>query len=84
VAVAVLGALFGVYTDPTWDEDQVIYVTLVESPVPQSQQVDLRVSFDRTVRNNKNMQRAEIISEPKIYQEFFEKFSQSLFLEKGQ
>lgn len=82
VAVAVVGALFGVYVDPTWDEDQVINVTLVESPVPASSQVDLRVGFDRTVRNNKNMYRAEIIIEPKIYQEFFEKFSQSLFLEK--
>jgi hypothetical protein len=83
VALAVIGAAFGVYVDPTWDEDQQINVTVVEAPV-SDKQVDVRVSFDRTLRNNKNMYRAEHIIEPKIYQEFFDKFSQSMLLEKSQ
>lgn len=83
VALSVVGAVFGVYVDPVWDQDQKINVTLVETPIPASKQVDVRVGFDRTVRNNKNMYRAEIIMEPKIYQEFFEKLSQGLFLEKA-
>lgn len=84
IALSVLGAIAGVAVEPVWDTDQTINVTLVEAPVTGSNQVDLRVGFDRTVRNTKNMYRAEIIIEPKIYQEFFEKFHQSLFLEKSQ
>lgn len=84
VALTFVGALFGAYVEPTWDKDQTINVTVVEFPVAGNQQVDLRVSFDRNVRNNRNVQRAEIIMEPKIYQEFFEKFSKSLMLEKAQ
>jgi len=84
IAVTIVGALVGVAVEPVWDADQVINVTVVEAPVPNTSQVDLRVGFDRMVRNTKNQHRAEIIAEPKIYQEFFEKFSQSLFLEKGQ
>lgn len=83
VAISVIGAIAGVYVEPVWDKDQTINVTVVESPVPTSSQVDVRVGFDRTVRNTKNMYRAEIIMEPKIYQDFFEKFSKSLLLEKA-
>lgn len=83
VALSVVGAVFGVYVDPVWDQDQKINVTVVEAPVSGSKQVDLRVGFDRVVRNNKDMYRSEIIIEPKVYQEFFEKFTQSLFLEKA-
>ena len=82
VAISLLGAIAGVYVEPTWDKDQTINVTVVESPIAASNQVDVRVGFDRTVRNTKNMYRAEIIIEPKIYQEFFEKLTKSLFLEK--
>ena len=81
IALTVFSALLGVAHEPVWDKDQRINVTVVEAPVPGTNQVDLRVGFDRTVRNTKNMYRAELIIEPKIYQEFFEKFSQSLFLE---
>jgi hypothetical protein len=84
IALTVFGALLGVAHEPVWDADQVINVTVVEAPVQGSNQVDLRVGFDRTVRNTKNMYRAELIIEPKIYQEFFEKFNQSLFLETKQ
>jgi hypothetical protein len=84
IAVTVIGAFLGVAHEPVWDTDQEIFVTVVESPVQGTSQVDLRVGFDRTVRNTKNFYRAEIIMEPKIYSEFFDKFSQSLFLEKGQ
>lgn len=83
IGISVLGALAGVAIEPVWDKDQTINVTMVETPVLASQQVDVRVSFDRAVRNTKNVYRSELILEPKIYQEFYEKLMKSLFLEKA-
>jgi hypothetical protein len=83
VALTLLGAVAGVYVEPVWDTDQKINVTFVETPSSSAKQSDVRVSFDRTIRNNQNNYRSEIILEPKIYQEFFQKLEQSLFLEKS-
>lgn len=85
VAATVLLALLGSYHDPVWDESQRITVTLVVSPIENSKQVDVRVSFDRVLTNNKGVQwRAELINDKAIYKEFFEKFSSSVFLEAHQ
>ena len=83
IALSLIGAVAGVYVEPVWDQDQKINVTFVETPSANAKTSDVRVSFDRTVRNNKNQYRAEIILEPKIYQEFFQKLEQSMFLEKS-
>jgi hypothetical protein len=45
----------------------------------------VRVTFQRVVwDNHRNVSRIETINEPKIYQEFFDKLAQSLFLEAHQ
>ena len=82
VALTVVAALFGVYHNPTWDKEQTIRVTLVVTPIENSKQVETRVSFDRTLTNNQgNQWRAELILDPTIYQEFYDKLSQGAFLE---
>jgi hypothetical protein len=84
IGLTVLGAVAGVAIEPVWDKDQTINVTLVETPLLGSQQIDVRVSFDRTVRNTKNQYRSELILDPKIYKDFYDKLMQSLTLEKVQ
>ena len=82
VVLTIVLALLGSYHDPTWDKEQTIRVTLVVSPIEGSKQIETRVSFDRTLTNNKGQDwRAEIINEPKIYQEFYDRLSKSVFLE---
>lgn len=72
--------LFG--TQPLWDKEQTIQVTLTATPIENSKQIEVRVSFDRNLVNNKGqLWRAELLLEPKLYQEFFDKLSQAAFLE---
>jgi hypothetical protein len=85
IAVTVLLALMGAHANPTWDKSQDIHVTVVAMPILDSKQVEMRVSFDRYLTNNLGQQwRAELIQQPEIYQEFFDKLSQSAFLEAHQ
>ena len=72
----IVGILFGANA-MVWDEDQTINVTVVTTPIENSKQVDVRVAFDRIVRNNRQGYRAELLMEPKLYQEFFEKLSRA-------
>jgi len=79
-----LAALGSAHT-PTWDKDQSIHVTLVVTPVENAEQAEVRVSFDRLLRNNHGIEwRAELIKEQGIYQEFFQKLSQGVALEAEQ
>jgi hypothetical protein len=79
----IVGILFGANA-MVWDEDQTINVTLVTSPIANSKQVDVRVAFDRIVRNNRQGYRAELLMDPKLYQEFFDKLSQGVQLQGQQ
>lgn len=82
VVLTILAAALGSFHNPTWDQSQLIVITLTTSPVENSRQSDIRVSFDRRLTNNHgHLWRSEVITEKKIYQEFFEKFSASAFLE---
>lgn len=82
VVLTLFLAALGTYHDPTWDKEQTIHVTLVTTPIENSKQIEVRVTFDRTLTNNKGQDwRAELIKEPKIYQEFFDKLSKGAFLE---
>lgn len=82
VLLSLMFAAMGTVVVPTWDKSQRIVVTLTTSPVENSNQSDVRVSFDRRLTNNHgDLWRSEVILDPKVYQEFFEKFSQSAFLE---
>jgi hypothetical protein len=57
-------------------------VTLITRPVQKS--TNARVTFSRIVRNNPGVVRAESLNDAKMYQEFFDKLSQSIFLTANQ
>jgi len=79
VASAILvAALFG--GPAVYDVDQKIYITLVSTKSRESKGFNVRVEFARIVKNSQNQTRVERIKEPEIYQGFFDKLSQSLFL----
>lgn len=82
IMLTIFMAALGSAHTPTYDQNQTINVTLVAVPIENSRQVEVRVSFDRhLVNNHGHLWRAELILKPEIYQEFFEKFAQSAFLE---
>lgn len=81
VALTIALAMLGSYHNPTWDEKQTIHVTLVAIPVENSKQMDIRANFARKVVRSDGTARVELILEPEIYQQFFEKISTSVFLE---
>ncbi|WP_173980283.1 hypothetical protein [Magnetospirillum sp. UT-4] len=82
VGLMILAALAGSSHNPMWDKEQSIQVTLVVTPVTNSKQLEARVSFDRKIWNNTGaLWRAELLLEPEMYQQFFDKLSQSVFLE---
>jgi hypothetical protein len=73
-----LAALFK--TDPIYDVDQKIYTTLVSTKSRDAGGFNVRVEFARVIRNNRNHTRVEVVREPEIYRDFFDKLAQSLFL----
>jgi len=91
---SILVALLGGGSQPV-DRDQLIRVSMVMREIapssdpqssgqpPQSSgQSTVRVTFQRIVTNTANrVTRAEQINDPDLYKEFFEKLSQSVFLE---
>jgi hypothetical protein len=82
IVLTVLLAAMGSAHHPVWDKTQDIHITVVATPIENSKQIEMRVSFDRYLTNSDGLQwRAELIKEPDIYQEFFDKLSQSAFLE---
>ncbi len=82
IMLTVLLAAMGSYYNPVWDKDQTINVTLLAVPIENTGKTEIRVSFDRhMVNNHGHLWRAELILDPKIYQEFFDKLSQGAFLE---
>lgn len=81
VALVFLAALGGNSHDPIYDESQVINVSLAVNQSGDKSSV-VRVIFDRHITNNKGqLWKADIITDPDIYKEFFEKLSLSAFLE---
>lgn len=82
IALTLIAAALGVYAQPTWDESQSIHVTLVATPIENSQSFEIRVSFDRYITNNHGqLWRTELIEDQQIYQEFFDKLSAGAFLQ---
>ena len=77
-ALVVLAALGG--TTPVYDTEQRIYTTLVSTKSKESKGYNVSVEFARIIWNNFNESRIEKIEDPEIYQDFFDKLSQSLFL----
>ncbi len=86
VALTVLSALLGGGHSPSWDTEQEIRATIVTTPVGQpaaSRQTMLRVSFQRIVRRTDGNARVELLTENQIYQEFFNKFHQTMTVAQG-
>lgn len=82
VALTVFAAAFGVYHQPTWDAEQTIFVTLVTTPLANAGTSEVRVTFDRRMTNNYGqMWRTELILDQSIYQDFFAKLAEGVFLE---
>lgn len=80
VGAILVGILLGANA-AQWDRDQVIVVTLATTPIQNSKQTEARVTFERLITNNKEQTRSEMINEPGIYQQFFERLSKAVFLE---
>lgn len=78
VGMIFLAALAG--TQPVYDVSQKIYVTLVSTKSKTNSGYNVRVEFARIIWNNMNQARTEKISDEEIYQDFFSKLSQSVFL----
>ena len=71
VAITVVAALFLVAVIPTWDQDQLIRATVTTRPIRGGRGADLRVTFERRVRNNQGHSRYEALEAPELYREFF-------------
>lgn len=81
VALTIAFALLGSHYNPDWDKEQAIMVAVVATPIENSKQMEVRVTFDRLVKTKNGLSRAELVQEPEIYQQFFTKLSEGLFLE---
>lgn len=81
VLFAALIVAFGGKPETTgYDTAQKIRISVAVKPVRDATVV--RVTIQRLIINNLNqISRAESIDDPKIYQEFFDKLAQSVFLE---
>ena len=78
VALAILAGFAG--TTPVYDTEQKIYTTLVTNKSREAKGYNVRIEFARVIWNNMNQSRIQKIQDPEIYQDFFDKLSQSLFL----
>jgi len=85
IGLTIMMALLGGVNTPTWDQEQTIRVTVSALPVSNARQTEVRTSFDRILINNHgHAWKAELLMEPQLYKEFFEKLSAAAFLEAHQ
>ena len=76
----IAGALTGV--NIPWEKNQKMRASVITRPVGDKKNIAVRVTFQRIVWNRDNkISIREGLTEPKMYQEFFDKLSKALFLE---
>jgi len=73
-------------TEPTYAKRQVLRVSLVTRPAPREavgrDATLVRVTFQRRVFDNADrLRRLEAVTGPELYQQFFDRLSQGVFLE---
>ena len=71
-------ALLGVTHE--YDKEQTIHLTLVTNRSRSGPGYNVRIDMARTITTNEDASRSERVSAPEMYQQFFDKLSQSLFL----
>jgi hypothetical protein len=82
---AVLIAALGGQPDPTWDHVQKIRISVATRLSADRTATIARVTFQRVVWNTKHqISKLETLDAPLMYQSFFDKLSQSVFLEAHQ
>ena len=65
------------------DRSQRFHASVVTHPI--GNEIAVRVTFQRIVWNDRNeISKLELLGDPKMYQEFFDKLSQAVFLEAHQ
>jgi len=81
ITAAILFALLGAPM-PT-DKEQKMRASVITRPAgDRGEHIAVRVTFQRIVWNTQNhVTTSESLTDPKIYQEFFDKLSKSMFLE---
>ena len=78
VALTVLAALNG--KDPVYEDKQKFYVSIVNTKA-NKKQIKTRVTFARIIYDNYGkVAKIEKLDDPSLYQEFFDKLAQSVFL----
>jgi len=78
----ILAAAAGNRVDPVWERNQKIRVSVSTRPSTDRAATLARVTFQRVIWNTKNqVSRVETIDDSRTYQEFFDKLSQSTFLQ---
>jgi len=82
IAGAALSLLSGSIraNNATYDVKQKIWVSLVSTRDTKGKSHNVRVQFSRQIWNNQGESRIERLTDKKLYQEFFEKMSKSVFL----
>jgi hypothetical protein len=64
-----------------YDKEQKIRASLVTRPVEGGKNTAVRITFQRLIwDNHKTLSKIEGVNEPKVYQEFFDRLAQSVFL----
>jgi hypothetical protein len=85
VILVLLAAAAGVRADPIYDNLQKIRVSIATRRAADKGGTVARVTFQRVVWNNKSqVSKLETIDDAQIYREFFDRLSQSVFLEAHQ